>query len=786
MKLSTNSKIKPESSKQMAASIVSGWEQISLPLDGAILTDFVRKNAYCTSHFIDGNKVKASVTGCYNIVLDFDKGKPTFLEMKASMLKWDFSAFLHTTRSHQTGDNPVDKFRVIIPLLEPISLFELEALKDNIDLLTKLSAGYRGYMDLSTFQASRLYVAAPEAIGFLHAPTDPFNTDMPKLLNFKDLPKSSTSRQPRVSKSSQPPVSRSTSIESLADAPEPTLVITPEQVAASYADPTVLLLSDGTTLKQTDKKNTKFPTKLVVTKANGVQVTVASLNEHTPIFCPFCDPAKRGNPTSANAFLDLNSFGMKYISCSSESKTYWQEVSDEQLAYHMTKSKELILFREKASGFIIYANKDPETKAWVTTKIKNLDYWLSICKQNNLPPESKLDLPIVELSFDPGKPQGMNLATGRYNTFEPSAFYKAYQDGTWETMFGTLTQSSAMEQLKSACPIIYFVMGNILGSDANVLLMLNWLASIFRHPKHKVDTYWIIISEEQGTGKDLFFKRILSEIFGASPQTSILDPSALINGFNSIDMQCWLRGYNEVFSGSRLENRKIKNIIKDKVTQDMASITFKGVDMFLTKTFTNYIFFSNNFDAVELDKDDRRAIVVTNPHAVRILNTPEFKRLGQEGYEAQIAYEMQEFARILFTIDYDFSMSQQAPSSDVKKSLIKLSENPLERLAMALRLKDYNYVPILECFPFSNPAEELVAKYSTPDGVSISDKANYCLVMIRMHGAIPASLMKEVVIYMFGTKESYTDILTKLEVFGIKRKTIKHKGEAKAVYIYDK
>jgi len=62
--------------------------------------------------------------------------------------------------------------------------------------------------------------------------------------------------------------------------------------------------------------------------ANGIIVKVSSIKKHTPIFCPFCDPSKRSNPNSANAFINKNSSDAYFIFCSSEFTMYWQKSAD--------------------------------------------------------------------------------------------------------------------------------------------------------------------------------------------------------------------------------------------------------------------------------------------------------------------------------------------------------------------------------------------------------------------------------------------------------------------------
>jgi len=99
-------------------------------------------------------------------------------------------------------------------------------------------------------------------------------------------------------------------------------------------------------LQEEDHSNTKSSKRLTVQEqarisittfnlddevklANGKKEVIKNIHSKTPIYCPFCDHATRSHAT-ANAFIDINDKGHRYVHCSSETKTYWQQRFNEK------------------------------------------------------------------------------------------------------------------------------------------------------------------------------------------------------------------------------------------------------------------------------------------------------------------------------------------------------------------------------------------------------------------------------------------------------------------------
>ena len=137
LKYSYHPEVTFELTKELGGKKSEGWILSETNWNEPDLTNLVKTTSYLPSKLIDGHKVKDSVEEVYFLTLDFDKNDPSLEEFKESWKNNKFSWFLHTTVNHQKtisdeGENieAIDKFRVIVPLSRPISLKELDAMKE--------------------------------------------------------------------------------------------------------------------------------------------------------------------------------------------------------------------------------------------------------------------------------------------------------------------------------------------------------------------------------------------------------------------------------------------------------------------------------------------------------------------------------------------------------------------------------------------------------------------------------------------------------------------------------
>jgi len=239
-----------------------------------------------------------------------------------------------------------------------------------------------------------------------------------------------------------------------------------------------------------------------------------------------------------------------------------------------------------------------------------------------------------------------------------------------------------------------------------------------------------------------------------------MEVELLAKNFNKIDMNCFLRGYNEVFSaGNARENLHRKESLKDLITSHYQSIEIKGVDTFQSHNFMNFILFSNSEHPILIDEEDRRFNVIRNDNVVKdnVVKVNELSIYKEEkNLEPDIAIELEDFADIIFTVQYNRELANTPIDSEAKNRLKSLSKDEYEEFAEKLKAKDSDYFLLDEIFPKT----EEVNLGSKPDIGGMIE--NY----IDQHGVIPATYMSRICKYHF-TYKNYRQNLQRLKLKGV-------------------
>lgn len=493
-----------------------------------------------------------------------------------------------------------------------------------------------------------------------------------------------------------------------------------------------------------------------VTLEDGIsKVMVRDITSKTKILCPYCDMAARTHPNKHNAFIDINNAGQFYIYCSSEGKTYWQN-SDE-----IDSSKSKLFWNESVGGpsMIGYESYNGDGPLYIFKNGADFDNY---CVQNTIDPNIRSYLPRREIIFNPGLNSGLN--DEYYNLFEETEYM-----GKDYTTLPPLPLDQAVSELKNRCKVIYEIMINIFGEKEYLERFINWISYILQG-KTKSYTAWLITSNVQGIGKDLIFIRILMPLFG-DKQSQLMNGSRIAKNFNKIDMNCYLRGYNEVFSaGNAKENLHRKESLKDLITAPYQSIEIKGVDTFQSHNFMNFILFSNSQHPILLDDEDRRFNVIRNDDAVKVSELSIYR--GLKHLEPDIAKELSDFADIIFTLKYDRELANTPIETDAKERLKSLSKDVYEEFAEKLKAKDASYFLLTEIYPITEREKDMGLK---------SDIAEMVEDIIDREGVIPATYMSKICKYHFHY-HNYKSVLRRLELKGVEEKTMRMNNIPMKVY----
>lgn len=144
-----------------------------------------------------------------------------------------------------------------------------------------------------------------------------------------------------------------------------------------------------------------------------------------------------------------------------------------------------------------------------------------------------------------------------------------------------------------------------LGDEQLFNWVIMWLAAIFQRPWYKPSTALALLGQ-QGTGKSIVFQSLLSKMLGRYYGASgAMDD--IVGRFSGhlFGKLLWL-SEETLFSG----DKKGMNRLKDRISSNTLDMERKHMDKILVKSFTRFVFTSNQDHALHLEQDDRRFCVL--------------------------------------------------------------------------------------------------------------------------------------------------------------------------------
>lgn len=151
----------------------------------------------------------------------------------------------------------------------------------------------------------------------------------------------------------------------------------------------------------------------------------------------------------------------------------------------------------------------------------------------------------------------------------------------------------------------------LFGSKAE--FMMDWAAHIVQHPDKKLAIAPVMVSEARGVGKNLFFD-IVSSMVGKH-NAAVFSTDQIASKHNDYILRNHLVLVNESYISaidrwSRKSRNQMIEDIKMLITDYAQSVDPKFITPFMTRSYVNYVFASNNLNAVPIEANDRRFEVV--------------------------------------------------------------------------------------------------------------------------------------------------------------------------------
>jgi len=248
--------------------------------------------------------------------------------------------------------------------------------------------------------------------------------------------------------------------------------------------------------------------------------------------------------------------------------------------------------------------------------------------------------------------------------FDPTQ--QADPDATINTFTGIplIADDMAKAERYTKCKGIFDLLTHLCNGDQETAdWVIRWLAYPLQNVGAKLDTALLFHSDVQGSGKSLFFGRVMTTIYGR--YASVLGQHQLESQYTDWRSRLLYAVFEEVLS--RTEKHNQMGTIKHMITGTTQRIERKFVSGWEEANHMNAVFLSNEIQPFPLEPSDRRFLVAW----------PR-KTLSSE-LQARVSYELEHGGPAAFyqlLLDYelgDFSPHTKPLETNARKRVIEFS-----------------------------------------------------------------------------------------------------------------
>ena len=240
------------------------------------------------------------------------------------------------------------------------------------------------------------------------------------------------------------------------------------------------------------------------------------------------------------------------------------------------------------------------------------------------------------------------------------------------------------ENAKDLFPTVYKLLFSVCGREEGMArgvremeYFINWLAYIVQNRK-KTLTAWVFHGT-QGTGKGILFDQVIAPILGRDyacmKRTQDLD-----DFFNGYIERTLLIAVDEFRTEGPGVKTDLTNKLKNMITEETGTVRAMRTDQYNVDLYTNFMFFSNDKDAVRIPGDDRRFNVAPRQE-VRILD--RWPEIVHE-VDRNIVAERERFASYLLSYDVNADYAKHSLDNQAKALMREASATSIDQFVEAL------------------------------------------------------------------------------------------------------
>ena len=257
-----------------------------------------------------------------------------------------------------------------------------------------------------------------------------------------------------------------------------------------------------------------------------------------------------------------------------------------------------------------------------------------------------------------------------------------------DTLIPSYTIETALLGMQTHTPAIIALMFHVYGDSAKVTSWcLNWLAGCVQS-RRKPQTA-LIITGEQGTGKDTLIDLVIEPLFGGARYTFHTTLQELSSSFNrwALDQRLVVVSEARQSDIHSAASGQFSNNFKEWVTQERMMMRQMYRDAVQIDNFSAFILNSNHYDALKLSSADRRFTV--SPRQDTPLDKRQTPLAGLYDFRANkaVAYtemreaikeEMPLFIKMLQRFDVNWQQVRTPLENQAKKDMAMAARTTFE------------------------------------------------------------------------------------------------------------
>lgn len=306
------------------------------------------------------------------------------------------------------------------------------------------------------------------------------------------------------------------------------------------------------------------------------------------------------------------------------------------------------------------------------------DFFMS---HGKLPPDF---IPDAKVRFLPTSTEpAINIAKTPFevNTYQKTKYVIDAKPLATPLEFGTATKLSRIT------PLIHTIMLHMLGDGEEELeRFINWLAYIYQ-TRRKTGVSWVL-SGTQGTGKGIFYSRILRGLFGThhAPMRYLQNMEEQFNLYMRDALFLVVDEFHMASSSSGAT--KMADKLKNQITEPTITIRGMRSNQVEMPNYTNFIFLTNRVDAVNIETGDRRYNIAPKQETKLLVKYPDLPaRLDKD----ELEQELWKFAGALETFKYDKRLVETAIDNTAKEQMRNVSMSVFDEFCQAIKVGNLTF-----------------------------------------------------------------------------------------------